>query len=86
MITYGAISLILFGNAFYAYRCIFRTREYIDQYGFGDGSAGVIILRFPTDYTATVTGGVTSSSATVGTDTVLTITATSDSSQTVTFS
>ena len=39
MITYGAISLILFGNAFYAYRCIFRTREYIDQYGFGDGSA-----------------------------------------------
>ncbi len=39
MIIYGAISLILFGNAFYAYRCIFRTREYIDQYGFGDGSA-----------------------------------------------
>ena len=39
LITYGAISLILFGNAFYAYRCIFRTREYIDQYGFGDGSA-----------------------------------------------
>ena len=30
---------MLFGNAFYAYRCIFRTREYIDQYGFGDGSA-----------------------------------------------
>ena len=39
MITYGAISLILMGNAFYAYRCIFQTREYIDQYGFGDGSA-----------------------------------------------
>ena len=52
----------------------------------GTGSAGVVILRFPTIYTATVTGGVTSSSATVGTDTVLTITATSDSSQTVTFS
>ena len=51
----------------------------------GTGSAGVIILRFPTTYTATVTGGVTSSSTTVGTDTVLTITATSDSSQTVTF-
>ena len=51
----------------------------------GTGSAGVIILRFPTIYTATVTGGVTSSTATVGTDTVLTITATSDSSQTVTF-
>ena len=39
LITYGAISLILFGNAFYAYRCIFRTGEYIDLYGFGDGSA-----------------------------------------------
>ena len=39
LIIYGAISLILLGNAFYAYRCIFRTREYIDQYGFGDGSA-----------------------------------------------
>ena len=39
MITHGAILLILFGNAFYAYRCLFQTREYIDQYGFGDGSA-----------------------------------------------
>ena len=39
LITHGAILLILFGNAFYAYRCIFQTREYIDQYGFGDGSA-----------------------------------------------
>ena len=51
----------------------------------GTGSAGVIILRFPSTYTATVTGGVTSSTATVGTDTVLTITATDNSSQTVTF-
>ena len=51
----------------------------------GNGSAGVIILRFPSQYTATVTGGVTSTSATVGSDKVMTITATSDSSQTVTF-
>ena len=52
----------------------------------GAGSAGVVILRFPSTYTATLSGGVSSSSATVGTDTVLTITATSSSSETVTFS
>ena len=51
----------------------------------GDGSDGVIVLRFPSDYTATLTGGVTSTSATVGSETIVTITATSDSSQTVTF-
>ncbi len=39
MITYGAIVLMLIGNLFYAYRCIFQTREYIEQYGFGEGSA-----------------------------------------------
>ena len=39
MITYGAIMLILIGNLFYAYRCIFQTREYIERYGFGEGSA-----------------------------------------------
>ena len=39
MITYGAIVLILIGNLFYAYRCIFQTREYIERYGFGEGSA-----------------------------------------------
>ena len=52
----------------------------------GTGSDGVIILRFPSTYTATLSGGVSSSSATVGTDTVLTITATSSSSETITFS
>ena len=51
----------------------------------GAGSAGVIILRFPSTYTATLSGGVASSSATVGTDTVLTITSTTGS-ETVTFS
>ena len=39
MITYGAIMLILIGNLFYAYQCIFQTREYIERYGFGEGSA-----------------------------------------------
>ena len=39
MITYGAIVLILIGNLLYAYRCIFQTREYIERYGFGEGSA-----------------------------------------------
>ena len=39
MVTYGAIVLILIGNLFYAYRCIFQTREYVERYGFGEGSA-----------------------------------------------
>ena len=39
MITYGAIVLILIGNLFYAYQCIFQTPEYIERYGFGEGSA-----------------------------------------------
>ena len=38
MITYGAIKTILIGNLSYAYRCIFQTREYIERYGFGEGS------------------------------------------------
>ena len=39
MITNCVIILIMFGNFFYAYRCIFQTQSYIQQYGFGDGSA-----------------------------------------------
>ena len=39
MITNGVIILIMFGNFFYAYRCIFQTQSYIQQYGFGEGSA-----------------------------------------------
>ena len=39
MVTNSAIILIMFGNFFYAYRCIFQTRSYIQQYGFGEGSA-----------------------------------------------
>ncbi len=39
MITNSIIILIMFGNFFYAYRCIFQTRSYIQRYGFGEGSA-----------------------------------------------
>ena len=51
----------------------------------GDGSDGVIILRVSNDYTATFTNGTTYSSSTSGSDNIYTITATSNSSQTVTF-
>ena len=39
MLSYSLIVLIIFGNFFYAYQCIFQTREYIEKYGFGEGSA-----------------------------------------------
>ena len=39
MITNGVIILIMFGNFFYAYQCIFQTHYYIQKYGFGEGSA-----------------------------------------------
>ena len=39
MVTNTAIILIMVGNFFYAYQCIFQTRSYIQKYGFGDGSA-----------------------------------------------
>ncbi len=39
MITNGVIILIMLGNFFYAYRCIFQTQSYVWQYGFGEGSA-----------------------------------------------
>ena len=51
----------------------------------GDGSDGVIILRLSSDYEATFTSGVTYTSATSGSEKIYTITATSNSSQTVTF-
>jgi hypothetical protein len=52
----------------------------------GNGGSGVVILRVPTTATVTFSGGVTQTSATVGSDTVFTITATSTTSETVTFS
>ena len=51
----------------------------------GAGGSGVVILRYPSEYTATYTGGVTKTSSTVDGDIVDIITATSNSSQTVTF-
>ena len=39
MVTNTAIIMIMVGNFFYAYQCIFQTRSYIQKYGFGEGSA-----------------------------------------------
>ena len=39
MLTQALIILIIFGNAIYAYQCIFQTNKYIERYGFGAGSA-----------------------------------------------
>ena len=39
MLTYLVIVLLICGNLFYAYQCIFQTRKYIEKYGFGSGSA-----------------------------------------------
>jgi hypothetical protein len=47
------------------------------------GGSGVVILRYPSAYTITAGGSLTSSTATVGTDKVTTFTAGSD---TITFS
>ena len=51
----------------------------------GAGGSGVVILRYPGVYVASYTSGVTKTSSTVGDDKVDIITATSNSSQTVTF-
>ncbi len=45
----GIIYLIIFiihfvGYAFYAFRCLARTKAFVDQYGMGDGAA--IMTRF----------------------------------------
>ncbi len=39
MLLDSLIVLIIVGNVIYAYQCIFQTREYIEKYGFGEGSA-----------------------------------------------
>ena len=44
-ITYLVVFIIHFvAYAFYAFRCVFRTQAFVDQYGMGDGSA--IMTRF----------------------------------------
>ena len=39
MLLDSLIVMIIVGNVIYAYQCIFQTREYIEKYGFGEGSA-----------------------------------------------
>ena len=55
----------------------------LSPYVCGAGGSGVVILRYPSAYTITAGGSLTSSTATVGTDKVTTFTAGSD---TITFS
>jgi len=50
-----------------------------------NGGSGILILKYPDAYTATFSGGVTSSTATAGGYKVSTITATSTTSETVSF-
>lgn len=52
----------------------------------GNGGSGVVVIRVPADVTATFSGGVTSSSTTSGGYNIYTVTATSTTSETVTFS
>jgi len=56
-----------------------------DQATGGAGGSGIVILRYPSVYTATYTGGVTKTTSTIGSETIDIITATSNTSQTVTF-
>jgi len=51
----------------------------------GNGGSGVVILKYPDAFTATFSGGVTSSTATAGGYKITTITATSTTSETVSF-
>jgi hypothetical protein len=52
----------------------------------GNGGSGVVIIKIPSDRTATFSGGVTQSSTTSGGFKIYTVTATSTTSETVTFS
>jgi hypothetical protein len=51
----------------------------------GNGGSGVVIFSLPPSVSVSFSGGVTQSSATVGDNTVYTVTATSTTSETVTF-
>ena len=51
----------------------------------GDGGSGIVILRFASAYTFSVSGGVTYSETVVGSDRLVTVTATSTNTQTITF-
>ena len=49
------------------------------------GGSGLVVIRIPNTHTATFSSGVTQTMSTVGTDRVYTVTATSSTSETVTF-
>lgn len=51
-----------------------------------NGGSGVVIIKIPDTVTATFTGGVTQSSVTSGGFKTITVTATTTTSETVTFS
>jgi hypothetical protein len=51
----------------------------------GNGGSGIVILKYPDTFTATFSGGVTQSTASSGGFKISTITATSTTSETVTF-
>jgi hypothetical protein len=52
----------------------------------GNGGSGVVILKTPENLSASFTGGVTQTNSTAGGFTIYTVTATSTTSETVTFS
>jgi len=55
------------------------------QYPGGNGGSGVVVIKIPASFTATFSPGVTQTSSTNPTHKIYTVTATSDSSQTVQF-
>ena len=52
----------------------------------GNGGSGVVILKYPSAFTATFSGGVTQTTSTSGGYKISTVTATSTTSETVSFS
>jgi hypothetical protein len=52
----------------------------------GNGGSGVVVIKIPDTKTATFTGGVTETNSTSGGFKIYVVTATSNTSQTVTFS
>jgi hypothetical protein len=40
----GLFILTLVGGAYYSYRCLFASKAFVDQYGFGDGA--IFMTRF----------------------------------------
>jgi hypothetical protein len=52
----------------------------------GNGGSGVVVIKIPDTRTATFSGGVTETNSTAGGYTTYIVTATSNTSQTVTFS